>query len=97
MEEAPAADLYSEGLHPYTQLLFSCAAGVVPGESDSNPFRASSEPLVRGPREVFGNSFCSFAPRCPKATERCFKEHPVLNGIKSGHSIRCFNVDTPAV
>jgi len=28
MEEAPAAALYREGLHPYTKLLFSCAAGI---------------------------------------------------------------------
>jgi ABC-type oligopeptide transport system ATPase subunit len=27
MEEAPAANLYQEGLHPYTKLLFSSAAG----------------------------------------------------------------------
>jgi len=88
MEEAPAADLYSEGLHPYTKLLFSSAAGVAADESNSNPPRA-----FVSSNEHFGNTFCSFAPRCPKATEKCYNEHPVLNEIKPGHSIRCFNIE----
>jgi oligopeptide/dipeptide ABC transporter ATP-binding protein len=36
-------------------------------------------------------SSCSFAPRCPQATERCLSEHPALTEVKAGHSIRCFN------
>ena len=84
MEEAPAADLYSEGLHPYTKLLFSSAAGVVAEESTPDPLRSNEF--------VLSSTFCSFAPRCPKATEKCYNEHPVLNKIKEGHSIRCFNV-----
>jgi oligopeptide/dipeptide ABC transporter ATP-binding protein len=105
MEEAQAADLYREALHPYTQLLFSSAAGI------SEEFRAEaqkrkgregdsgisiSNPNTSAPsrdelsRNVSGAS-CPFAPRCPRAAERCFREHPSLTEISSGHSIRCFN------
>jgi len=93
MEEAPAADLYSEGLHPYTKLLFSSAAGIINEEIQTKTQRHKEE---GSKTELFGNTFCSFAPRCSKATEKCFKEHPVLNEIKTGHSIRCFNIDAGA-
>ncbi|MCL2411753.1 MAG: ABC transporter ATP-binding protein [Treponema sp.] len=118
MEEAPAADLYREALHPYTQLLFSSAAGV-PAEANEesnannaaelnthqesnmfNVFRSNThkkndnielKPEVVTPSLEQGTEYCSFAPRCPMATERCYKEHPTLIKIKPGHSIRCFN------
>jgi len=39
MEEAPAANLYREALHPYTQLLFSSAAGISSEESHTEAQR----------------------------------------------------------
>jgi len=112
MEEAPAANLYREGLHPYTQLLFSSAAGA----RESTPLRGVDEQTLHGVaheklqqdeqmregfslssapgqirRELLGSEHCSFAQRCPLATERCFNEHPALCEVGAGHSIRCFN------
>ena len=105
MEEAPAAELYREALHPYTQLLFSSAAGiskethteaqrrrergVFESTAPQNPLRASA-PL----RDIPGTS-CSFAPRCTQATERCWREHPDFSESASGHFIRCFNPCCP--
>jgi len=92
MEEANAADLYKEGLHPYTKLLFSSAAGI------TEELEAGNEELEINKKEKNKNSTllisssCSFAPRCPAAAERCFNEHPVLNEIRDGHLIRCFNL-----
>jgi len=122
MEEARAADLYREGIHPYTQLLFSSATGISEethaetqrskerkensevfisgidshGNSIDKPLsspRASATPRlsVMNSQEKALNESCSFAPRCPKATERCFQEHPALCEVSDGHSIRCFN------
>jgi len=93
MEEAPAADLYKEALHPYTKLLFSSAAGIT--EEGIAEETHAEKILPRTARtsaneETLGNA-CSFAPRCPQAAEQCFKEHPALKEVKSGHSIRCFN------
>ena len=84
MEEAPAAGLYSEALHPYTQLLFSCAAGITGKRALNTPHSSPNTPFPALPS-------CSFAPRCAKASERCFREHPALAEIRAGHSIRCFN------
>jgi len=85
MEEAPAANLYREGLNPYTKLLFSSAAGNAEVSNTDNEKDAEKSAAAQT-----GES-CSFAPRCPMASERCFREHPQLTQISAGHSIRCFN------
>ncbi|MCL2210884.1 MAG: ABC transporter ATP-binding protein [Treponema sp.] len=89
MEEAPASDLYREGLHPYTKLLFSSASGV------SKEFSAQPQSLNRMSgkerKENTGGGGCSFAARCPNAIQQCLNEHPGLEKIKDGHLIRCFN------
>jgi oligopeptide/dipeptide ABC transporter ATP-binding protein len=85
MEEAPAADLYKEALHPYTKLLFSSAAGI-----GSREWGVESGERVKRDIDFLGEG-CPFAPRCPQATERCLREHPELKEIKPGHIIRCFN------
>jgi len=88
MEEALAADLYKEGVHPYTKLLFSSVAG----KKDEEPHAEAQRHRTKGSGErredVFG---CSFAPRCPQATERCWNEKPQWAEKNSGHYIRCFN------
>jgi oligopeptide/dipeptide ABC transporter ATP-binding protein len=82
VEEAPAADLYREGLHPYTQLLFSSGSGMKTGaESQSQPHRNAVSTAEES---------CAFAGRCPHAEERCFREHPVLSEVEPEHFIRCF-------
>ena len=83
MEEAPAENLYREGLHPYTKLLFSSAAG--------NSQEPLAETQKRKEREEVNGDHCSFAPRCPNVTERCLREHPELKEISPNHLIRCFN------
>ena len=86
MEEAPAADLYRSSLHPYTQLLFSSAAymnGYRTAEQEPEAGQKISRPLCE--------TGCAFAPRCPRATERCFSETSELTEIQAGHFIRCMN------
>ncbi|MDR2729687.1 MAG: ABC transporter ATP-binding protein [Treponema sp.] len=81
VEEAPAANLYRDGLHPYTQLLFSAAPASKTGTGQN----------MEIPKKYF-NTQCQFAPRCPRVTERCLNEHPEINEIENGHLLRCFNV-----
>ena len=93
MEEAPAADLYREGLHPYTKLLFSSASkindgGKPPPSCLTTPERSGAKNAVVANNEA---ACCPFAPRCISASERCFREHPDLTQAGAGHLIRCFN------
>jgi oligopeptide/dipeptide ABC transporter ATP-binding protein len=95
MEEAKAADLYKEGLHPYTKLLFS-SASAIPKDDQTNVSALSGKNIYPGvksrtEKKQENEKSCSFAPRCVRASERCFCEHPEFIEIKDGHSIRCFN------
>jgi len=97
MEEAPAADLYSEALHPYTQLLFSSASNIV--EKESHTETSHSFGMQRHTEHGVNKNLlissenisksCSFSHRCTQAREHCFKEHPEFKEIKPGHFIRC--------
>ena len=85
MEEAPAAALWQDGRHPYTQMLFSSATGL---PSMSHPIKAAGS--KNPPAAPEGTTArCAFASRCPQATEQCFYENPPLAEIAAGHSIRC--------
>jgi oligopeptide/dipeptide ABC transporter ATP-binding protein len=80
MEEAPAAELWKNGLHPYTKLLFSSVENRTEGNSPPGQGVASARP----------NAGCAFSQRCAQATERCFREKPETRELEAGHLIRCF-------
>jgi oligopeptide/dipeptide ABC transporter ATP-binding protein len=77
MEEAPSADLFNEARHPYTQLLFSCAAGISEESKEADSQNQVSRPARSSPLQGKIGESCSFASRCSAATERCFREHRV--------------------
>jgi oligopeptide/dipeptide ABC transporter ATP-binding protein len=103
MEEAPAADLWRQGRHPYTQMLFASATSSTPtGASSDAPAAAANPPARPAASPVPSTGIdaptatvnvptvrCAFAPRCPQAAERCFHEKPPLREIAPGHSVRC--------
>ena len=98
MEEAPAADLWREGLHPYTQMLFSSATGIcgeqennhgVHGEFPSRSFTELKEENGKGVPDAETSHCCAFAARCPRAESRCFNEPVPVKEIAPGHSLRC--------
>lgn len=77
VEEAAAATLYKDALHPYTRLLFEGAAG---RRSESNVEVKSTLAKETG---------CPFAHRCPYAKEKCFAELPAFKEMKEGQKVRC--------
>ncbi|MCL2232588.1 MAG: ABC transporter ATP-binding protein [Treponema sp.] len=82
MEEAPAAEIWKHGLHPYTELLFSSVAG-----------RTSGAEKAGKPESRAGTATeesCAFAARCPYAGERCLREKPELRPAGEGHLVRCW-------
>jgi oligopeptide/dipeptide ABC transporter ATP-binding protein len=96
MEEAPAAELNTTGIHPYTKLLFSSVAGTEAAEVFGSEAAARSE-ATKTPAETTGidlpgqeKSACAFADRCPLAQKRCFEEEPEMRELGAGHRVRCF-------
>jgi oligopeptide/dipeptide ABC transporter ATP-binding protein len=78
VEEAPAADLWQDGLHPYTKMLFASATGI-----------KSSPPPAAVTKTTNVMPCCAFAPRCPQAADRCYNQPPPDVQIAVGHSMRC--------
>ncbi|MCL2792326.1 MAG: ABC transporter ATP-binding protein [Spirochaetaceae bacterium] len=85
MEEAPAAEIWKHGLHPYTELLFSSAGKIPAQESPAAPAKTTSAKSINTEPEG-----CSFASRCPYAKERCFMEKPHPRTVGTKHLLRCW-------
>lgn len=83
MEQAPAAELFSRPLHPYTRGLLGSLASV-----ETRPERLAA---IAGQPPVADECKrgCPFAPRCACATEQCRRELPPLLP-RSGRQVRCF-------
>ncbi len=83
VEQAPIDQIFKKPAHPYTEQLLK-----------SIPSLTSREPLVPIPGSPPDLSKplrgCPFAPRCPYAFEKCFKEVPPLFQISPDHQSRCW-------
>ena len=77
VEEAPAASLYKDALHPYTKLLFDGAKGTAAVSS------------VEVKTTFVQENSCPFAHRCPLADDTCRTVCPELTERSPGHKVRC--------
>lgn len=90
VESADSAALFGHARHPYTAGLLKC----IPSLSGT---RLERLPTLPGRPPQPGDSFegCAFAPRCPRAAERCLSERPLLrydgHAVASGnaHQVAC--------
>ncbi|WP_043713521.1 ABC transporter ATP-binding protein [Corallococcus macrosporus] len=91
VELAPAASLYRQPRHPYTQALLSAVPVPDPG-------RARTRLLVPGepPSPLAPPPGCTFHPRCPHAMERCRREAPPSYALGGGHFAACFLAESDA-
>jgi oligopeptide/dipeptide ABC transporter ATP-binding protein len=85
VEHAPVGDVFHNPLHPYTVgLLDSVPVFGRKGEKVLVPIKG----MVPTPTEVIPG--CAFAPRCPRAMEKCTQETPVLKEVNPGHQVACW-------
>jgi oligopeptide/dipeptide ABC transporter ATP-binding protein len=91
VEEAPAAVLFDQPGHPYTEGLL----GSIPHLDEvarSGARRARLNEIKGMVPALFDlPQGCSFAPRCGKATEKCRELVPPLEEHRPGHFIACWN------
>ncbi len=83
MEHAPARELFTRPLHPYTKGLLGSLASVHRKE-EKLPVIAGTPPR---PGEILKG--CPFAPRCSYAMPRCFESCPPLLA-QGPHQVRCY-------
>ncbi|WP_339073397.1 ABC transporter ATP-binding protein [Sinorhizobium meliloti] len=85
VEQATVTDLFARPMHPYTQALMRS----VPDRRHGRQLRLPEIPgIVPNLREPIVG--CSFAPRCPFATDICREKTPVLRDVEGGHSAACW-------
>jgi oligopeptide/dipeptide ABC transporter ATP-binding protein len=85
MEEASAQTLWKEGIHPYTELLFSSVSKTAAKSIESGgPAKEIAKPIA------VNEEGCAFAGRCPYAEDQCFNKKPEVREINAGHKLRCF-------
>ncbi len=86
MELAPAGELYTKPIHPYTAALLSAIPIPDPREN-----RARVRHVLEGepPNPITPPSGCRFHTRCPRATDLCGRVEPPLAEYAGGHLAAC--------
>ena len=85
IEKAPAAELFKNPGHPYTQALLSAIPIPKLGKKRD---RIILKGEITSPIEP--KACCRFAPRCIHACDRCFREEPDVTELGQGHTVSCF-------
>ena len=88
VEIGDAKTIYKDPKHPYTKALFSA----IPTE---NPLEYKEKIDLKGeiPSPIDLPEGCSFASRCPNATEKCKSISPELIDIGENHKVSCLMVE----
>lgn len=82
-------EIYKNPLHPYTQVLLSSVPLPDPKKN-----RKAERLALKGeiPSAIDPPTGCRFHPRCPKATEECKRETPLLREVQPEHWVACLNL-----
>lgn len=83
VEEAPTAALLTRPQHPYTQGLVAAVPDIERPDARPQGIPGSIPSLVQPPPG------CRFHPRCPRATERCRQEKPLLRILAPQQRAAC--------
>ena len=88
VEKGSVREVYKHTLHPYTQGLFDSLPNLDEDTDRLKPIAGMMPDPSNLPKG------CAFAPRCPKATERCLQERPAAIEMRPDHFVACFNPNT---
>jgi len=90
VELAVTQELFSNPLHPYTQVLLSAIPVLEPSKRRTR-IVLEGEP----PSPIDLPKGCRFYPRCPKRIPDCEKEDPALVQVRKDHYVACILEDQP--
>ncbi|MRD46167.1 ATP-binding cassette domain-containing protein [Caenimonas koreensis DSM 17982] len=90
VEEAPAAELFANPRHPYTQGLIRS----IPRVDRAATHRVRLESIGGSvPKLINPPEGCRFAPRCKHAIPECSAATPALRAISTGHKAACIRAE----
>lgn len=84
VEKAPAMELFAHPIHPYTQALLSAIP--VPSLRRNVEVQTLSGEISS---PINPSKACRFAPRCPRACEKCTQEETKLKNYGGEHYVAC--------
>lgn len=91
VEEGPADQVFTSALHPYAAALSAAFPQVGDLASRYAPAGLPGDP-PDARAAVVG---CSFAPRCPRAVDRCLTDEPPLETHGPGRAAACLRIGEP--
>lgn len=83
VEAGPRDQIIGDSGHPYTRALLNSTPNIDAPLEDMQPIPGKSPAPVNVP------AGCSYADRCPLATDTCRQEDPVFEDIGDGHTVAC--------
>jgi peptide/nickel transport system ATP-binding protein len=91
VEEAEVGELFADPLHPYTRGLMNSIPrlDLLRGEEQETG-RLQEIPGIVPPLFALPEG-CAFAPRCPRADDKCRSERPEYEQKKPGHWAACWH------
>jgi peptide/nickel transport system ATP-binding protein len=92
VEEASVGELFADPLHPYTRGLLNSIPrlDLLRGENEADTGRLQEIPGIVPPLFALPEG-CAFAPRCPRAIDKCRVERPTYDEKKPGHWAACWH------
>ena len=94
VEEAPVKALFARPRHPYTRGLMTSIPRLNRAAEDSVGAHRLTEIPGVVPSLIGMAEGCTFAPRCPYASEQCRAAYPPEIEAAPGHFVACWNHDT---
>lgn len=85
VEKARGDDVFAHPMHPYTKALLSAIP--IPDIR----YKGKEAETIKGELSspINPKPGCRFAPRCPRATEKCRMENPELKDMGDNHLVAC--------
>jgi peptide/nickel transport system ATP-binding protein len=93
VEEAAVEALFANPRHPYTRGLMTSIPKLNRAAAESGEARRLTEIAGVVPSLIGVSEGCTFAPRCPHASDQCRAAFPPEVEAAPGHFVACWNAD----